>query len=119
MKLHKYLAFSLIALACGVTATCDDDDEGVGPTGPVVVVEVTPKEGAIPVTVAAGNVVELIATARDAQNRVVTTSFTWHSADETKATVNSLGVVDALSPGLVTISAETEGIRGGLPITVN
>jgi hypothetical protein len=44
--------------------------------------------------------------------------FTWSSADQTIATVNSSGVVHGVSPGTVRIDATTAGHTGSMQLTV-
>lgn len=62
---------------------------------------------------------ELLATPRDATGApLVGRSTTWTSSDDDVATVSDAGVVEALAPGTVAITATIEGISGKADITV-
>jgi uncharacterized protein YjdB len=74
--------------------------------GPVATVNVTPSSASI----RTNGSVQLFATARDAAGNVITGSvFTWTSSDESRATVDSAGVVRAKKVGTVTITATVDG----------
>ena len=107
-----------MAVLIGMSMTsCDDDAEGaLGPPGPLVLITVTAVGYAQPVV--AGAVLTLTAVATDAQSRVVPVplGYEWFTSNSSIATVNSLGVVTPDTTGLVTITARTTGISGGLPI---
>ena len=64
---------------------------------------------------------QLTATARDAEGKVLSASFTWQSSNTTTATVGANGLVSALTPGTSTIrvTAPAEpGVEGTLAIRV-
>jgi DNA/RNA endonuclease G (NUC1) len=92
------------------TYTCG----GPGP-GPITSVTVTPSNGNVQV----GQTTGFTATARDANNVVVTTTFTWMSSNTAVATVNASGVVTGVSQGTVTITATApNGVSGTATATV-
>ena len=67
-----------------------------------------------------GDVVQLSATGVDAYGSPVTvTSFTWTSSDSSVAKVTADGLLAALAPGAVSISAGSGQIKGSLSLTVN
>jgi len=69
-------------------------------------------------SVAVGASLQLAATLRDAAGNVLTgRTVTW-SASNARATVNSTGLVSAISTGTVTITATSEGRTGTAAITV-
>jgi len=66
-----------------------------------------------------GTTVQLEAVALDANGHAVDAAeFTWESADETVATVNSSGLVTTVSEGSTTIRAATVGVEGIASVTV-
>ncbi len=68
---------------------------------------------------ASGTQVQLTATVQDAAGATLTgRHVTWSSADETIAFVSSTGLVIALRPGTVTITATSEGVSGTTLVTV-
>lgn len=84
---------------------------------PVPVRSVTVVPAAPQVT--AGGTIQLQATPRDSiggalPNRPVT----WTSGDATRATVDANGLVSALAPGTVTITATSEGVSGSALVTI-
>lgn len=70
-------------------------------------------------TVMASQQVTLNATALNAAGTVVVGQpFTWTSSASTIASVNASGIVTAVAPGVVTISASAAGITGHASLTV-
>ncbi|HEV2927888.1 MAG TPA: Ig-like domain-containing protein, partial [Propionibacteriaceae bacterium] len=69
-----------------------------------------------PITV--GDEVRLEATPRDKRGRVVTRPVTWHSADDSVATVSIDGVLVARSDGSTRITAELDEALANVSITV-
>jgi uncharacterized protein YjdB len=70
-------------------------------------------------TLTAGQSTQAIATALDAAGTVLTgRPITWSSATPTVATVSASGLITALAPGSVTISATEDGVAGLANITV-
>jgi uncharacterized protein YjdB len=91
-----------------------------GPTEPKVVpvstVRVSPSSAALLV----GQTSQLSATAADASGNALTgRTITWSSSDATKVSVSTSGLVTAIVPGGVTITATSEGKTGGLSVTVS
>jgi len=70
-------------------------------------------------TVEVGATTQLSATATDANGNVLDDrSISWFSSSPAVATVSSSGVVTGVSPGLVTVTATSEGVSGSASITV-
>ena len=97
------------------------------PPAPVASISFTPNSGFLPTTVG----VPLVATLRDAANVILTGRvITWSTSDPAVATVSGTGVVTAVTPGTVTITATSEGqssaatfttltgLRSGTAVTV-
>jgi hypothetical protein len=85
------------------------------PTGQVAAVRVSPPSANIDV----GQAVQLSAQVQDSAGQTLEgRTLTWTSSNEQVATVSSSGLVTALSEGVVTITATTEGRRGSATITV-
>ena len=104
--------------AADITATMgliDSDPFEVTVTDPIVSVEITGDDAAV-----AEATVELTASAttKGGDLQDVTTTATWTSSNELVATVAD-GVVDCLSDGVVTISAEVDSVIGEHEITVS
>ncbi|MEO7998615.1 MAG: Ig-like domain-containing protein [Gemmatimonadaceae bacterium] len=82
---------------------------------PVAAVTITPSSD----TLGVGTDQTLVATLRDAGGTVLTNrGISWNSSNVQVATVSSTGVVTALSPGTVTISAVSESHVGSANILV-
>ncbi len=98
---------------------------GEGKTGSAVVTVLPPSVASISVspdggTVAAGNTLQLFATARDAGGQpLADRPLTWQSNNDGVATVSSNGLVTAITPGAVaiTVSAPGAGPGGTTPST--
>ena len=83
---------------------------------PVASVTVAPPTPSVDV----GATVQLSATTLDAAGNLLTgRAVTWSSSANAIATVSSGGVVSGLSPGVVTITATSEGQSGTSIVTVN
>jgi uncharacterized protein YjdB len=102
-------------------ATVTATSEGVSGTStitvtaiPVASIRVTPD----PVTVAAGQVVQLVAQALDGDGNVLNRPLTWSSDLPTRATVSASGLVTALTAGEVRISARNGNVVGTATVTV-
>ena len=110
------------AIAPG-TVTVSAVIEGVTAVGtivvrlrPVATVAITPTSS----TLIVGNSQQLIATASDASGNVLNgRAVTWQSSNLSVATVTSAGVVSAVSPGTVTITATSEGKSANATVQVN
>jgi uncharacterized protein YjdB len=82
---------------------------------PVATVVVSPATA----TVVVGNTTTLTATPRDIDGQpLYLRTVAWTSSNSARATVNSAGVVTAVSAGTVTITATIEGKSGASTITV-
>ncbi|MBK6485395.1 MAG: Ig domain-containing protein [Gemmatimonadetes bacterium] len=101
-----------------VTATSEGKSATVQVSvlAPVFSLELAPT----PPTAVAGSTVQLSATLRDAQNRVISgRAIAWTSSNPTLASVSTNGLVTARSPGgPVTITATSEGKSGSTELTV-
>ncbi|MEP6618253.1 MAG: Ig-like domain-containing protein [bacterium] len=73
-----------------------------------------------PDTLSPGDVVQAGATLRNAGGTVVTTvaPTTWSSSNSGVATVNSLGIITALSLGTATVTAANSGTTGAVTVAV-
>jgi uncharacterized protein YjdB len=104
--------------AATITATSDGRSGTAAVTvsvNPVATVAVSPARD----TIGVGAETSLTATLRDAAGTVVTgRSLAWSASDVQVATVSSTGVVTALAPGIVTITAASEGRIGTSSIVV-
>jgi glucose/arabinose dehydrogenase len=110
--------FALVPVLLSVLDGCggDSDGGGVQPPNPVATVTVTGPGTAVQV----GQTLQLTATAKDAGGATVSgATFTWASADQNIATVNSAGLVTGVAEGQTQITATSDGISGSLPITVS
>lgn len=82
---------------------------------PVASVTVTPS----PTTVEAGATTTLVADPKDGNGQSLSgRTVAWTSSDQSKATVNSSGVVTGVAAGTVTISATSEGQVGMATVNV-
>lgn len=100
------LAATLLLAACG--------DGSTGPQ-PVASVDVSPPS----VTLAAGQVVSLAATPRDASgNALPDRELTWSADDPTVASVDANGTVTGVGAGTTQIHATSEGVGGASSVTV-
>ena len=112
-------AFLLVAALGVASVSCGGGgDGGTGPGGgggPVVTrVEVSPGSA----NVFVGKTATFTATPKDADGATVTgKSIAWSSSDQAVATVNS-GVVTAVKPGSVTITAAVGSVQGSASVTV-
>ena len=102
-----------------ITATSEGKNGTASATvTPVPVASVSVSPGAPSVTV--GQTVQLTATARDANNNVLTgRAVTWSSSNTGIATVSSSGVVTGVAAGSATITATSEGKSGTASVTVS
>ncbi|MBK7832773.1 MAG: Ig-like domain-containing protein [Gemmatimonadetes bacterium] len=110
----------ITAVAPG-TATVTATSEGVSGTSPpltvspVPVASVTASLGAT--TLRVWQTTVGVATVRDAQGSPLTGRLvTWTSSNSTVATVDSVGVVTGISPGIATLTATSEGKSGSTPV---
>ncbi|MEO7999918.1 MAG: Ig-like domain-containing protein, partial [Gemmatimonadaceae bacterium] len=109
----------IFMVACAVALAACSDSESTGPVTnePVAVSSVlmTP----VTASVIAGNTTQLNAVARDANNNTLANrAITWASSATNIATVNTQGLVAAVTPGSATITATSEGKTAQSAITV-
>jgi alpha-tubulin suppressor-like RCC1 family protein len=105
-----------------ITASVDDGSgtiitgtAGVNVGSPVAVVTLDPAS----VEIFPGEQAQLNVTLEDANGNVLSgRTVTWTSDDTAIATVDSSGLIDALSPGSTTITAESEGVSGTVALEV-
>lgn len=100
-----------VALAALALATCKDS---VGPTK-VASIVVTSNIDSI---IATGHSAQFTAVARDQSGSVVNAAFAWTSSNPPVATVSTGGVVQGLTAGNATITAEADGRTGRLVVHV-
>ena len=82
----------------------------------VSAVTVTPAEASL---AALGDTVRFTAEARDANgNQVAVTEVKWSSGDKAVATVDSTGLVTAVSDGMASVTATLAGVSGSAELTV-
>jgi uncharacterized protein YjdB len=82
---------------------------------PVATLSVAPSSGSVSV----GQTLQLSATARDDQNRVLTgRQITWRSNDAEIASVTQTGLVSGVAVGATTITASVEGVVATATISV-
>jgi plastocyanin len=97
---------------------CGDGTTG-GTTSPPVVTVSTVAVSASTTTLSPPATLQLIAVARVANGSVVASpSLSWTSSASNIATVNSSGVVTAIAPGAVTITAASGSAAGQVSLTV-
>jgi len=110
--LHSAGRRLLLVLACALVVNgCDS------PTGPPAVsdVSVTLPAGSMVV----GETMTAVAVVRDASgNPLPDRAITWSSSDDGIAAVDGTGQVAALAPGVVTITARSEGREANAALTV-
>lgn len=102
-----------------ITATSEGKSDAATVTVslvPVATVEVAPD----PLALSVGQSTQLLSIARDASGSVLMgRATTWTSSNTAVATVSQEGVVQALSPGVSTITAAVEGRTGSSTLTVS
>jgi plastocyanin len=106
------LSIMMMLSACGGGG---GGDSTITPIATVATVSVT---GA-GTSLAVGSTLQLTAVPRDANGAVLTgLAAAWSTSDQSRATVNSGGLVSAVAAGPVTISATVSGIAGSAALTV-
>ena len=84
----------------------------------VTSVDVSPPEATLEVGDVLGDSAQLAATVRTSQGVVTDRELIWSTSDPRVAVVSSRGLVKARNPGLVTVSATSEGHADSATITV-
>jgi uncharacterized protein YjdB len=108
------------AMALGSTIIMASDQAAVG----TLVVSVVPRTVSSllvvgPTIIATGQTSELTASASTISGKqVVTSGVTWQSSKPGVATVSDTGILAAIAPGTVTVTATYQGVTGSLTVTV-
>jgi len=108
------------AMALGSTIITATDQAAVG----TLVVSVVPRTVSSllvvgPTIVPTGQTSELTASASTSSGKqVVTSGVTWQSSNPGVASVSDAGILTAIAPGTVTITASYQGVTGSLTVTV-
>lgn len=113
----RFASTALAAVALFALHACGGGDGGPTPpaSAPVSSIVVTPDAQSITVS----QTLQLTATLRDASSNVLTgRSTAWSATPTTNGSVTSTGLVTALAPGVLTITAGSEGKSGSTQITV-
>ncbi|MGE0441456.1 MAG: Ig domain-containing protein [Gemmatimonadales bacterium] len=122
---HRILSRAVLGAAVATLAACGGTS-GTGPTSPpppppppppvpVATVEVSPASA----TMLPAQTTQLTATTRDATGATVNgRTVTWSTGNAGVASVSTAGLVTAVSPGIATIAATSEGKTGTSDITV-
>ncbi len=98
---------------CGGTET---PEKPPPPHGVLATITVTPLSG----SVETGDIIQMNATGRDAYGSVVSVaSFAWGSSNKSIAIVTADGLMAALGPGSMSISATSAQVTGSLTVTIN
>lgn len=102
LKKINFFIMLMILVSCTGNSTSDIDDRVIA------VIAVTPPS---PTIVGIGNTVQLSASAIDVNGEIVNSAtFVWSSFNEPVATVNSKGLVTAVSAGGAIIDARIPGV---------
>ncbi len=117
---RKMFAAALVALTAIATACTDKNAQSVSEPSLAVVSSARLAVSPTTLSVAAGQTVQLTATARDRRGRVIPGAvFTWSSADTTKAKVSATGLVTGVAAGSIAVSATRGGYTAASAVTVS
>ncbi|HEY2805292.1 MAG TPA: alkaline phosphatase family protein [Gemmatimonadales bacterium] len=105
---NRAIAVGLVTLAAALGGCGHDTTTQPPPPPPIASITVSPSSDSL----AAGQTVQLTAVAKNGDGAVITAAFTWTSANQAVATVDSTGLVTAVAAGTTTIAA-TSGIASG------
>jgi hypothetical protein len=107
---------SLLVVAALAITACGGGGDG-GPTGSKPVATITVAAASASITV--GQTTQLTPTTKDANGNTLTgRTVTYATGSSTVATVSASGVVTGVGPGVVVITATSEGKSGTVTITV-
>src|SRR5688572_23980819 len=115
MPLYSKLRWTLASVV--LIAACGGGDSGPTPpeTQSVSSVSVTPQASSIAVS----QTLQFTAALRDASNNALTgRTVNWSASPSSVGTVNATGLVAALTPGVLTVTATSEGKSGSAQVTV-
>ena len=118
MRSRLLLAALVGIWACGESPSAPPDEPppNDGPPAPLVgAVQVSSPIGAL---LAAGQEVSLEATVVSTTGATMQASVTWEVADETVASVSSVGRVTARAAGETVVTATAAGVTGSIDLTV-
>jgi glucose/arabinose dehydrogenase len=111
------LVVSTVVIAAWVSGCGEEGGDDIQEPGPLPVATVTVT--APQTSIAAGQTVQLTATALDAAGTLLEgRTFEWTTADAAVASVSETGLVSGLAEGQVEIRATTETITGSITLTV-
>jgi uncharacterized protein YjdB len=108
------------AMALGATIITASDQTAAG----TLVVSVVPRTVSSllvvgPAVIPTGQTSELTASATTTSGKqVVTSGVSWQSSDPGVATVSDAGILTAIAPGTVTVTATYQGVTGSLAVTI-
>jgi uncharacterized protein YjdB len=109
-------ALSLAALATEACKGSSSPTPPVTGTVPVATVDVSPT----PVSLVVGATSQLTATTKSAAGATLTgRTVSWSSSDQTIASVSTSGLVTGVKAGSATVTATSEGISKGVPVTIS
>ena len=113
--ISQFRLYATVA-ALAFAASCGGSDAGMAPSvRQVASVEITPQ----PATIAPSQTVQLNAVARDAGGSALSgRAFVWTATPASVGSVSATGTVSAISPGVLSVVATAEGIRGEVQVTV-
>lgn len=116
-RMSRRIGWVVLAVVAGTMslASCDDGPSPVEPE-PTPVASVAVQPGLV--TLVVGDTITLHAIARSAEGVVLERTVTWSSDAPGRATVTPTGLVTALQPGAVRISATSENRSGFADLTV-
>jgi hypothetical protein len=115
LLLHILMAVSVLMLAAG----CGGGGGGsTPPPPPPTLISITVTSTTTTLVAGATQNLTAVGNFSDNSTQNLTTSVTWSSSNTAIATVNAQGVVTAVSPGTVTITATSGSSTGSVNITV-
>jgi uncharacterized protein (TIGR02145 family) len=109
-------SLSLTVAALGFLAACGGGDGGTPPSPRAVAsVDVTPNSA----TISPAQSVQLSAIARDAGGNALSGKvLAWSATPASVGTISGTGSVTAIAPGVLTVAATADGVRGEAQVTV-